>query len=92
MHYGRSSWAYAKPNILWIDEDFKGWIDFSFLLCYATGIIFAGVLGDRVDIRKLYAIGLLLTALSYIAIGLIGIYEIHNKWLLLVLLGLNGAF
>ena len=28
MHFGRSSWAYAKPYILWIDDDFKGWIDF----------------------------------------------------------------
>ena len=92
MHYGRSSYAYSKPFITWIDNDFKGWIDFTFLICYATGIIYSGVLGDRVDIKKLYTIGLFLSALSYIAIGLLGIYEIHNKWALLVLLGFNGAF
>jgi len=85
MHFGRSSWAYAKPYILWIDDDFKGWIDFSFLLCYATGIIYAGMLGDKIDIRKLYSFGLFFTAVTYVGIGLLGVFDIQNKWAFIVL-------
>ena len=43
MHFGRSAWPYSKHSLNeWLEDEFKGYIDFSFLLAYAIGIVNAG--------------------------------------------------
>lgn len=78
IHFGRSAWPYSKHELDWMEEEFKGWIDFSFLLAYSFGIIFAGYLGDKLNIRYFYVFGLFGTCCCYTVIGLIGIYDIRN--------------
>ena len=53
-----------------------GWIDFSFLLSYAVGIVISGFLGDRLNIRYFYSFGLFGTSICYTLIGLMGLYDI----------------
>jgi len=59
-----------------MDKDFMGWIDFSFLLSYAVGIVISGFLGDRLNIRYFYSFGLFGTSVCYTLIGLMGLYDI----------------
>lgn len=78
IHFGRSAWPYSKHSLTWMTEEFKGWIDFSFLLAYSFGIIIAGYLGDFLNIRYLYVFGLWGTCICYLLTGLVGFYDIEN--------------
>ena len=76
IHLGRSAWPYTKHSLTWLDDEFKGWIDFSFLLAYSIGIVVSGYLGDRLNIRYFYSFGLFGTFCCYTGIGLIGFFDI----------------
>lgn len=56
-----------------------------FFICYGFGQLFSGIIGDRVDTRKMVFAGLLISALSNI-----GIFFIHRFPVFLMLWALNG--
>ena len=88
---GRAAWPYSKNSVEFIDNDFRGYIDFLFLLMYSLGMIISGQLGDKLNIRYFFTFGVFMASVTYAAIGLHGIFEINNKWTLLGLFIINGA-
>jgi len=72
MNISRAAWSYCKKHT-GIDSNFLGYIDFLFLLAYAIGMFFAGMIGDKINVRYFYSFALFATALCYISTGLLGI-------------------
>ncbi len=91
LQMGRAAWPYSKNSVEFIDNDFRGYIDFLFLLMYSLGMMISGQLGDNLNVRYLYTFGLVMASASYAAIGLQGIFEVDNRWVLLGLFIVNGA-
>jgi hypothetical protein len=63
-----------------------------FLISYSVGMIFYGNLGDTIDLRKYIAFGCIPAASCLILISLLGSVGIVNKFLLIILMMMNGFF
>jgi len=75
-HAARQSWSFVKSDISseggnGFSTKFLGYMDFAFLMSYATGLATIGHLGDKVDLRIFTTCGMFTTASALITIGLL---------------------
>jgi len=78
LHMGRAGWPYVKNSLDWIDNDFRSYIDFSFLFLYAFGMFISGPLGDKLNIRYFYTFGLASTSICYALTGMLGLFNYND--------------
>lgn len=81
MHAARLGWAVSKPYVH--DENgFSGTqlgiIDFGFLFSYSIGLYVSGWLEDKFPLIKVMVIGLIVTALSLIIVGFLGLDNLDS--------------
>jgi len=67
-----------------------GIFDTTYLFCYGIGNYISGTLGDNFPIRLVVPAGLLLSALCYSAVVILGYLDYYNVYLFSVMFGLNG--
>ncbi|ETV79474.1 hypothetical protein, variant [Aphanomyces astaci] len=100
FHVARKSFSSIKGELsreLWMvssltsQSNMYGLMDMVFLGFYAVGLYVSGMLGDRLDLRKFLAGGMVGVALVLVAFGVAGLANIHFFWFYLVLWGINGA-
>ena len=78
LHMGRTGWPYIKNSVKWINNDFRALIDFGFLIAYAFGMLVAGPIGERLNVKYFYVFGLVSTATCYLLTGLLGLLGINS--------------
>ncbi len=86
----RQNFSMAKKQMLEaqvMSATEMGTVGFTLLIVYAVGKLVNGFLGDRCNIARFMATGLLLSALANLALGFNPIYSVF-----LLLWGLNGWF
>ncbi|RHZ22465.1 hypothetical protein DYB37_000988 [Aphanomyces astaci] len=100
FHVARKSFSSIKGELsreqwmvssLTSQSNMYGLMDMVFLGFYAVGLYVSGMLGDRLDLRKFLAGGMVSVALVLVAFGVAGLANIHFFWFYLVLWGINGA-
>ncbi|CAJ0929010.1 unnamed protein product, partial [Mesorhabditis belari] len=74
-------------------EEFLAFLDFGFLVAYAVGLFFGGILGDRYNPRIVLSIGMWLSATTAFFFGFMTEqYHIYNKVLYAILWISGGLF
>ncbi|RHY73988.1 hypothetical protein DYB30_001913 [Aphanomyces astaci] len=100
FHVARKSFSSIKGELsreqwmvssLTSQSNMYGLMDMVFLGFYAVGLYVSGMLGDRLDLRKFLAGGMVGVALVLVAFGMAGLANIHFFWFYLALWGINGA-
>jgi ACS family hexuronate transporter-like MFS transporter len=81
--------AFIMTEFQLTEEDY-GWIEFSFSISYAVFQIFAGVLADRLNLRWLYAVALLVWSAAGLFTGLA--QTVAGLMACRVILGVGEAF
>jgi sugar phosphate permease len=90
-YIGRANLSIAKPLLmteLGITPTVMGLIGTTFFLAYAAGQFINGFLGDKVGARKFIALGLIVSSVLNLFIGV----AFEFIWLAFLLWGLNGYF
>ena len=90
-YIGRANLSIAKPLLmteLGITPAVMGLIGTTFFLAYASGQFINGFLGDKVGARKFIAIGLIVSSVINLFMGV----AFEFIWLAFLLWGLNGYF
>jgi len=90
-YIGRANLSIAKPLLmteLSITPVVMGLIGTTFFLAYASGQFINGFLGDKVGARKFIAIGLIVSSVINLFVGV----AFDFIWLAFLLWGLNGYF
>lgn len=59
-------------------KELLGEMDVAFLLCYATGMYFAGHLGDRLDLRLFLSTGMIGSGIAVCLFGMAYFWNIHH--------------
>ncbi|KAK6176762.1 hypothetical protein SNE40_014999 [Patella caerulea] len=91
----------TKPYALWNkrhlfenDKDaeiFLGVLDATFLISYAVGLYISGMVGDRLDMRKVLAFGMCSSALSIFIFGCVLEWvHFYNKYVYVIIWVCNG--
>lgn len=93
-YIGRNNYAIAKPYIM--DEfptysaALMGLVSSIFLLAYAFGQFFNGFLGDKVGARRFITLGLIVSSVINLYMGVLPVFDFI--WVALIFWGLNGYF
>jgi len=94
LHASRTAWAYSKPTLieeLDYNDTTLGWLDCAFLSAYGIGLFLNGWLGDRLKLKILLSLGVLLTIFAITAFSLIeGAMHFSTLFLGIPLFMLNG--
>lgn len=69
-----------------------GFLDSSFLFCYAIAMFFSGMIAERVSLRYFLALGMLFSGFFCYAFGYAKSNDIHSMLYFLVVQGLAGIF
>ncbi|RHY34425.1 hypothetical protein DYB32_001338 [Aphanomyces invadans] len=100
FHVARKSFGSIKGELskekwmassLTSQSNMYGLMDMVFLGLYAIGLYVSGMLGDRLDLRKFLAGGMVGVALVLMTFGVAGLANYHVFWFYLMLWGVNGA-
>ncbi|XP_028839336.1 glucose-6-phosphate exchanger SLC37A2 [Denticeps clupeoides] len=67
-----------------------GVLDMSFLVCYAVGMFFSGIFGERLPLRHYLSAGMLLSGIFTTLFGLGFYWNIHSMWYFSSMQALNG--
>ncbi|CAD8098707.1 unnamed protein product [Paramecium primaurelia] len=104
LHSCRSTWSYTT-GILTSKEDHKyddqkiddfdknylADVNFAFLFTYGSSMLFLGQIGDRIGPKRFMLIGTFMTGIIQFLIAVLFEVERHNRWLVLMLMILNGV-
>lgn len=69
-----------------------GFLDSSFLFCYAIAMFFSGFIAERVSLRYFLSLGMLFSGFFCYAFGYAKVQNIHSLWYFLIVQGLAGIF
>ncbi|XP_078482380.1 sugar phosphate exchanger 3-like [Ciona intestinalis] len=95
------TWPCPSPNKTWSSHNlfesyddakpFLGLLDTVFMFCYAVGLYFSGIIGDRFELRKVLAIGMWLSGILVFTFGTLTQWvHFYNKAFYIIIWGLNG--
>ena len=90
-YIGRTNISIAKPYLMreyGISATIMGFVGTSFFLAYAFGQFFNGFLGDKVGARRFITLGLIISSIINLFMGV----AFELIWLVFLLWGLNGYF
>jgi sugar phosphate permease len=93
LHSCRTAWSYSKSSITedpYYSDDYLGTLDMTFLLFYAIGMYVSGWIGDQINLRIFLTVGLSVSILGLIWIGVMGVTYTHNKGFLSVAFAIYG--
>ena len=69
-----------------------GFLDSSFLFCYAIAMFFSGLIAERVSLRYFLALGMLFSGFFCYAFGYAKTNDIHSMLYFVIIQGLAGIF
>jgi MFS transporter, OPA family, solute carrier family 37 (glycerol-3-phosphate transporter), member 1/2 len=69
-----------------------GFLDTSFLFCYAVAMFFSGFIAERVSLRYFLALGMLFSGFFCYSFGYAKVKDIHSFTYFLIVQGLAGIF
>ena len=69
-----------------------GFLDSSFLFCYAFAMFFSGFIAERVSLRYFISLGMLFSGFFCYAFGYAKVRDIHSMTYFLIVQGLAGIF
>lgn len=69
-----------------------GFLDSSFLFCYAFAMFFSGLIAERVSLRYFISLGMLFSGFFCYAFGYAKVRDIHSMTYFLIVQGLAGIF
>jgi len=69
-----------------------GFLDTSFLICYAIAMFFSGMIAERVSLRYFLALGMLFSGFFCYSFGYAKTKDIHSMFYFVVVQGLAGIF
>lgn len=69
-----------------------GFLDSSFLICYAIAMFFSGFIAERVSLRYFLSLGMLFSGFFCYAFGYAKVNDIHSLLYFMVVQGLAGIF
>ncbi|XP_070501868.1 glucose-6-phosphate exchanger SLC37A2 isoform X2 [Chironomus tepperi] len=69
-----------------------GFMDSSFLICYAVAMFFSGIIAERVSLRYFLSLGMLFSGFFCYAFGYAKVKDVHSLTYFMILQGLAGIF
>lgn len=69
-----------------------GFLDSSFLICYAIAMFFSGFIAERVSLRYFLSLGMLFSGFFCYAFGYAKVKDVHSLTYFMILQGLAGIF
>lgn len=69
-----------------------GFLDSSFLICYAIAMFFSGLIAERVSLRYFLSLGMLFSGFFCYAFGFAKTKDIHSLTYFMIIQGLGGIF
>ena len=86
------NWCSWPPFIGRESTNLFAWLDFTFRLSYAVGMVFAGHLGERMDLRLFLSAIMVLSGLWVIFGGLAYFWDVHSFSFFILAQALAGVF
>lgn len=83
----------VKPEVkdsVGFGQTLLGVIDFSFLAFYSLGLYVAGYLGDKMPIKKVLLVGMIVSSIAMGGIGLLGFGGVKWVWCYVIVFAING--
>lgn len=92
LHGDDDNWCDYKPFDGPDASALLGFLDSSFLFCYAIAMFFSGMIAERVSLRYFLALGMLFSGFFCYAFGYAKANDIHSMLYFVVVQGLAGIF